>query len=219
MPSTAAPYSLPYPAASDSPTGNTQLQALAEAVAAQPAVATPPGNIAATARATAPSGWLICDGAAVSRTTYAGLYSAIGTAYGVGNGSTTFNLPDYRGRVIVGTDATGAHSSGITANAQTGGEQNHTLTPAETALRYHAHDMQSLTAGGTPPATQALSGQQFIPGSAAIGSGGTDYTYATTTTGSFRIVFGVGGITGGEVNGSPHTNMQPWQSARIIIKT
>lgn len=219
MPSTAAPYSLPYPAASDSPTGNAQIQALAEAVAAQLAIATPPGNIAATARATAPSGWLIADGAAVSRTTYSGLFAAIGTAYGTGNGSTTFNLPDYRGRVVVGTDASGAHATGITANGQTGGEQNHTLTPAETALRYHAHDMQSVSAGGTPPPTQTFSGQQMVMGSSAVGAGGTDFTYATTAAGSFRILFGVGGISGGEVNGSPHTNMQPYQSARIIIKT
>jgi microcystin-dependent protein len=47
---------------------------------------------------TAPSGWIMCDGAAVSRTVYAGLFAAIGTAYGAGDGSTTFNLPDFRGR-------------------------------------------------------------------------------------------------------------------------
>lgn len=53
-----------------------------------------------------PSGWLFCDGAAVSRTTYAELFSAIGTTYGVGDSSTTFNLPNFRGRVPVGYDAT-----------------------------------------------------------------------------------------------------------------
>src|SRR4051812_35317193 len=46
-------------------------------------------------------GWLYCNGAAISRTTYEALFSAIGTAYGTGNGSTTFNLPDYRGRGII----------------------------------------------------------------------------------------------------------------------
>ena len=57
----------------------------------------PVGSIVMTGRSTAPSGWLICDGSAVSRSTYSDLYSAIGTAFGVGNGSTTFNLPDFQG--------------------------------------------------------------------------------------------------------------------------
>lgn len=61
-----------------------------------------PGDIKFSARATAPSGWLIANGAVVSRTTYATLFAAIGTAFGAGNGSTTFGLPDLRGRVPVG---------------------------------------------------------------------------------------------------------------------
>ena len=63
---------------------------------------TPPGLISMFAGSTAPTGWLICDGSAVSRTTYADLFSAIGTTYGNGNGSTTFNLPNLQGRVPVG---------------------------------------------------------------------------------------------------------------------
>lgn len=60
----------------------------------------------------APTGWLLCYGQAVSRTTYADLFAAIGTAFGVGDGSTTFNLPDARGRVLAGKDDMG----GIAAN-------------------------------------------------------------------------------------------------------
>lgn len=62
----------------------------------------PSGAVTEFAGATAPAGWLLCDGAAVSRTTYAALFNAISTTYGVGDGSTTFNLPDLRGRVAVG---------------------------------------------------------------------------------------------------------------------
>lgn len=65
----------------------------------------PAGSIMAWSTNTAPANWLICDGSAVSRTTYASLFSAIGTTFGAGNGSTTFNLPDLRGRVPVGRDA------------------------------------------------------------------------------------------------------------------
>jgi microcystin-dependent protein len=58
------------------------------------------------AGAAAPNGWLLCDGSAVSRTTYAALYGVISTSYGAGDGSTTFNLPDLRGRMPAGKDAT-----------------------------------------------------------------------------------------------------------------
>lgn len=66
---------------------------------------TPAGVIQAYGGSSAPQGWLICDGSAVSRTTYAALYAAIGTAFGAGDGSTTFNLPNAKGRMLVGRDA------------------------------------------------------------------------------------------------------------------
>lgn len=87
----------------------------------------PVGSLTAYAGSTAPTGWLLCYGQAVSRTTYAALYSAIGTTYGSGDGSTTFNLPDLRGRVVAGLDDMGgtdagrldlANTLGITGGAQ-----------------------------------------------------------------------------------------------------
>lgn len=73
----------------------------------------PTGTLHAFAGATAPLGYLLCDGTAVSRTTYASLYAVISTTYGAGDGSTTFNLPDLRGRVPVGsgTDGDSANTS------------------------------------------------------------------------------------------------------------
>ena len=67
-------------------------------------IVTPSGTVVAFAGATAPSGYLICDGTAVSRTTYAALFAVISTTYGVGDGSTTFNLPDLRGEFVRGLD-------------------------------------------------------------------------------------------------------------------
>lgn len=66
--------------------------------------AAPAGVVQAFAGASAPTGWLLCNGAAISRTTYAALFAAIASAHGSGDGSTTFNLPDYRGRIIRGRD-------------------------------------------------------------------------------------------------------------------
>src|SRR5690242_494962 len=63
---------------------------------------TPAGVLAMFGAASAPTGWLLCDGTAVSRATYATLFGVIGTTYGTGDGSTTFNLPDFRGRVPAG---------------------------------------------------------------------------------------------------------------------
>lgn len=77
----------------------------------------PPGTIIHYAGRTVPSGWLICNGANVSRTDYAALFAAIGTIYGAGNGSTTFGLPNLGGRFLEGTTYTGSvgtyHSAGL----------------------------------------------------------------------------------------------------------
>lgn len=67
----------------------------------------PVGSIIIFGGATAPEGYLICNGGAVSRTTYAALFGVIGTLYGEGNGSTTFNLPDFRDKVIQGSGSRG----------------------------------------------------------------------------------------------------------------
>lgn len=76
---------------------NANFTALAEATA-------PVGTIVAFAGSTAPSGWLLCDGTQVSRSTYATLYSVVANAYGSGDGTTSFHLPDLRGRFLRGVD-------------------------------------------------------------------------------------------------------------------
>lgn len=112
---------------------------------------TPTGSITAFAAATgAPTSWLACDGTAISRTTYSALFVVIGTTWGVGNGTTTFNLPDLKGRVLAGVEATATrlttanpNDSNITSTVvgSTGGDQysqqhNHTQTA-------HSHNENS----------------------------------------------------------------------------
>ncbi len=80
----------------------------------------PVGGMMPYAGATAPSGWHLCYGQAVSRTTYSALFSVIGIAYGAGDGSTTFNLPDKRGRISVGADNMGGSAAGRVTNAVSG---------------------------------------------------------------------------------------------------
>lgn len=98
------------------------------------AIATPSGIISPYGGSSAPSGWLICDGSAVSRTTYAALYAILGTAYGTGDGSTTFNLPNLKGKVPVGKDS---GQTEFDAMGETGGAKTHTLITAE--MPSHTH--------------------------------------------------------------------------------
>lgn len=81
------------------------LQAAIDALNASIAISTPTGSVTMWTTATAPSGYLLCNGNTVSRTTYAALFAVIGTTYGAGNGTTTFNLPDLRGVFPRGLDA------------------------------------------------------------------------------------------------------------------
>lgn len=92
---------------------------------------TPAGKIDWFALTAAPSGWLKCNGAAVSRATYAGLFAAIGTTYGPGNGSTTFTLPDARGEFVRGLDdGRGVDPSRGLADWQADQNQAHSHTTA-----------------------------------------------------------------------------------------
>ena len=96
----------------------------------------------------APTGWLMCDGTAVSRTTYSALFTAISTTYGVGDGSTTFNLPDMQGRVAIGagTGRNNADDGSLTARTigTYEGEETHTLTEAELPAHTHTYTKPAL---------------------------------------------------------------------------
>jgi microcystin-dependent protein len=125
---------------------------------------------------TIPSGWLLSYGQAISRTTYSALFTVIGTKYGAGDGSTTFNLPDLRGRLVAGQDSMGGTSAdrltGLSGGVQgdtigaTGGAETHTLTAGQlpTSATYQketSHGGQSGTTGSglaKSPAQAALTG-------------------------------------------------------------
>ena len=160
--------------------------------------AVPVGSIVMYAKGAGdePTGWLLCDGQAVSRTTYAGLFGAIGTVYGVGDGSTTFNLPDMRGRMPLGTNdaalPNGADGGLTTRNeGDEGGAETHALTEAELATHTHA-----LT-NGTSVYRNTGGGQL----------GGTGFSQSTSN------------ITAGNTgSGTAHENMSPFTVVNFLIK-
>ncbi|NDA63751.1 MAG: hypothetical protein EBX50_17230 [Chitinophagia bacterium] len=150
----------------------------------------PPGTVMDFAGPTPPSGYLLCDGQAVSRTTYSNLFGVLGVVWGAGDGSTTFNLPDLRRRVTVGSGGTGSSALGNSLG-NIGGSEAHTLTIDQ--IPPHTH-----TGGAFWPAganRSAEQNQQGVP---------EDYTWFTNT-----------GTAGG---GLPHNNIQPSAILNKIIK-
>lgn len=114
----------------------------------------PPGMVMWRASSNVPTGWLECDGSAVSRTTYANLFAEIGTTYGVGDNSTTFNLPTQSRRTIVGKGGSGTSTLANTVGS-TGGEETHTLTSSEMPSHTHAYTATTVATfnaqgGGNP---------------------------------------------------------------------
>ena len=163
----------------------------------QGAVSAPAGAIEAYAGSTAPTGWLLSYGQAVSRTTYANLFAVISTTYGSGDGSTTFNLPDLRGRAVAGVDNMGGTDAGRLSISNTlgtaTGAETHTLSSAE--MPSHRHDIQRSNSAATSVAADASAHYRISADSGA--------TMTTTQN------------TGG---GGAHNNMQPTIVLNYIIK-
>lgn len=137
----------------------------------------PTGTILNYAGSTAPSGWLMTDGTAVSRTTYANLFAVIGTTYGAGNGSTTFNLPNIGDRMIRGKGSTYATLGG------TGGADTQTLVTGN--LPDHTHLQWTAGTGGS-----------IVSSSGSINLAGTSFNVNTLATTGVRDASG-NAVSGG----------------------
>lgn len=157
----------------------------------------PAGSVIPYAGSTAPSGWLLSYGQAISRSTYATLFAAIGTTYGVGDGSTTFNVPDLRGRLVAGQDDMGG-TSADRLTGQSGGVDGDTLGASGGA------ETHTLTAGQLP--TSATYQRETSHGgqSGTAGSGLAQNPSQTALTGA---------------NDEAHNNVQPTLILNYIIKT
>jgi microcystin-dependent protein len=197
----------------------------------------PAGIVMPFAGTTAPQGYLLCDGSAVSRDTYSALFAAIGTVYGAGDGVSTFNLPDLSGRVVLGVSQSHALGS-------TGGEATHTLTEQELPAHSHvvpAHThadditatMPSLSHTITQPVFKYVrsnsSGTSYYRYGSAVNNGGgnasgsrsanaavakhdpADCTVSGTIDDCAAMTSSVAG------NDGSHNNMQPYLVTNYII--
>lgn len=196
------------------------------------------GIITTFAGSVPPAGWLPCDGSAVSRTDYATLFEVVGTTYGAGDGSTTFNLPDLRGRVVIGVS--GTHELG-----STGGSETVTLT--ENQLPAHVHEVPQHGHGNdisakTPKLSHTITQPMYKynkPNSAGITGGSSKQTVKTTSTQTATRGTSVsvtahaaaactvaGSVTacpafnsGSYGSGGDHNNMQPYTAVNYLIST
>jgi len=171
----------------------------------------PTGTITPWSQSSAPTGFLECEGSAVSRSTYAALFAVIGTTYGAGDGSTTFNLPDL-------TDKVAVHKSNNKSFASSGGAN--TVTPTGNV------------SGSTANATLATAQLASHNHSLAYGIGGPQYGQRNpqvngnyTVTNSNNLIYQNGSGQGHSHNmsanfsGSANSVLQPYLTLIYIIKT
>lgn len=205
-----------------------------EQVAAAVAAVIPTGVIQIWAGATAPAGWLLCQGQAVSRSTYAALFALIGETYGSGNGTTTFNLPNMKGRVVAGVDSADASFDNL---GETGGSKNavnvshthgdtfavasdgaHTHTPAASRKLYDLEQIARV--GGLP--TSGAAGWLFNDvggyGRLPVDSAKWDNGSISLTSAAAHNHALTGSVTSAGESAT-NKNLQPYIAMHFIIKT
>ena len=152
-----------------------------------------------------PSGYFLCDGSAISRSTYAALFAIVGTTHGAGNGSSTFNIPDLRDRFIVGaSNSTGDTTYPGVSPGATGGSANATLVSHSHTVNNHNHSFSATTDN---PGDHSH-GYTFLERNVAHGGGSSAFSRTTTsatTGGAGGHTHSVSGTTG---NSNPGTNTQ-----------
>jgi len=183
----------------DLPVLNEELRKLKEDVT-EATLEVPIGGFIMWLTDTAPDNWLLCYGQAISRTTYEDLFEVIGTTFGVGDGSTTFALPDLRGRIPLGQDDMGGSSADRVTDAQAdsiggaSGVEEVTLTSAQSGLPAHDHDIR-----------------------ASSGSGGNEVSRTSSEGSDITDTTAIANNTAADA-ASAHTNVQPFITVNYIIK-
>jgi microcystin-dependent protein len=175
----------------------------------QTTVIQPAGIIQMYGGLTTPTNWLLCDGSAVSRTTYSLLYNAIGTNYGLGDGTTTFNLPNLTNRMPIGK-GTGSFA---TLNNKAGAE-TYTLTTTELPAHSHYTINNAYATAGVGNTVPMVNVNQTMYGGADT-NGNTDRYRLVGTGGTTANA----GITSSQGSGTAFNKMPPYIVVNFIIYT
>ncbi len=190
----------------------------------------PSGAISGFGGSDIPSGWLLCDGTPYSRTTYKDLFSAIGTAWGIGDGSSTFNVPDLRDRFVLGAGL-------VHALASIGGSSTQTLSVANLPPHNHGINDPGHTHAftGTPhthtitdpghshttatPASNGMTGTDPVGAtSGSTGSSMTGISIDNATAGGANATSTTGVTTANTGSGDPFSILPPFAAAIYMIK-
>lgn len=188
------------------------------------AIAFPAGSILPHGSTSIPSGFLLCDGSAISRTTFATLFAAIGTTWGVGDGSTTFNLPDCRSKTLFGQSSSGTFS----ALGTSGGVQVHTHTASHNhfTVSGHTHSFpnhtHAITTDGAHVHDQGAAGggaTQWLGGGILTSSAGS-HSHGGATPSAGAGTTDAGFISTGSVSPTINntSNLNPYVTAQYVIK-
>ena len=194
---------------------------------------TPSGSLLMWPTTSAPTGYLLCNGTAVSRTTYAALFAVVGTTFGAGDGSTTFNLPNYADRMPIGA---GTIAASIGA---TGGSASTTLSTSN--LPSHTHSFSGSGSGTTNGATTGIydaghthptvggignaqggggsSGAQYVNGTNPTTNSGVGNANIEDPGHAHSFGVSISGTTGATGSGTAATTISPYLGINFIIKT
>jgi len=169
----------------------------------------PTGTIVPWSTGSVPTGFLECNGAAVSRSTYSGLFAVVSTTYGAGDGASTFNLPDLQDKVAISKSGTTALASTggantVTATGNVGGSTaNATLSTAQ--LASHSHTMRTIGAYGGNGQAMAAQQQLNPPQTQSTSSTGSDGGHSHNMSATFT--------------GDATSVVQPYLTVMYVIKT
>jgi len=196
----------------------------------------PTGSLIMWPSVTVPTDWKLCNGDAISRTTFATLYSLIGTTFGVGDGTTTFNLPNYKNRMPYGADTVAVGATGGSANAIVVSHNHGGVTGGQSVG--HNHGVNGTTGGQSVNHVHgpAGGGNFILNGSGAIsgfdagslypptnavnltGDNSVDHTHTFTTTSGNQSVDHTHSIATDGASGT-NANLPPYLGINFIIKT
>lgn len=217
----ASPALTGFPTAPTQPF-NDNSQNIATTAFVQSSIGVPPpiGSVLPYAASTAPTNWVLCDGRAISRTTFANLFALIGIVFGSGDGVTTFNVPDLRGRVVAGVDGGVNRLTTTTMSSQTmagvGGAETETLTLSQIPTGITSNGSASVNQPGD---NIPVVGSAVVNNVGALSAGGSDFAAASSSWAGVSSLSGTNTATSNNTGGTAHVNVQPTMELQYIMRT
>jgi microcystin-dependent protein len=183
----------------------------------QPMSHVPTGTIVVYSGASAPTGWLLCDGSAALRSTWSGLFDVIGTTYGAGDGSTTFNVPNLNGRVPAGLDISQTEFDSL---GKTGGAKTHTLSTSEMPSHAHNAATNAISTSNSGNSSNTYVGTPVTSNGAAVtntGNQSANHTHGTNNQSAGHTHAVSGNQSANHTHSTPNHNHSMSYNGAVIM--